>query len=651
MYKRRIKILLGGIGAVLLIIAGRLLQLQCLSEVDYRQEISRRMRQEDVLPASRGRILDRRGAILAVDEPCFDVCVDYRLLFARAGVDPNDPRRRAFWRKAALWRRRQQGDIVAGLHLPEGKYTRQQLADLGEEVFQRRLANTWKVLSELSGGETLLDAAVRNVVSRVEYMRDASLHKNPREQYMHHAVVSGLGESTAVAVKGKLDDMVGVTVRPSYRRRYPYSGAACHIIGFTGRLSAADLARLQDSGDRAAALGDEMIGKRGVEKMCDDVLRGRPGYENRHRLTGEVLDEQPAENGHDVHLTLDIDLQEELAGLFPAGATGCIVVLSVPRGEVLAMISLPGFDLNSYREDYAALAGDEMFFPLRHRAVAELYPPGSTAKPLVALAGLGSGTITAQTTYVCTGYMDPREPNAFRCWTAKRGLPPHGPLALVDAIKHSCNIYFYHLGQALGGRNLAEWYSMFGYADPPGLGLSDEVSGTVAGNASVGDCRQMGIGQGPIAVTPLHVANAMATIARDGEFRTPVLVLEGGPAQQRRQLPLTREQVAAVKLGMYKVCNESGGTAYRRFHGPDIAPLPISICGKTGTATVQPLIAPEGQERRGDMGWFAGFAPYRDPQVAFAVIVEYVQEGGGGGNAAPVALEAVRALVRRGYIR
>jgi len=651
MYKRRIKIFLAGIGTVMLVIAARLLQLQWLTEVDYREEISKRMRQDDVLPASRGHILDRQGAILAVDEPCFDLCVDYRLLYTWVGQDSDDLLKRAFWRRVVWWRRQQQKDLLAAMHLGVGKYTAPQLADLGEEVLARRLANTYRTLRDLAGTDFALMEKVRELVARVEYMRDASRHKNPREQFMAHPVIVGMDEATAVSVKSRLDDMVGVTVRPSFRRRYPYGEAACHIIGFTGQISPEELAKMTSGGEGDDDWrGDDIIGKRGVESMCEDVLRGRRGSRIRHRLTGEILAEQPAENGRDVHVTLDIVLQQELAGLFPPGATGCIVVLSVPRGEVLAMVSLPGFDLNTYRQEYPALASDEMYFPLRNRAVAELYPPGSAAKPIAALAGLGSGTITPQTVFTCTGYLDPREPNAFRCWTVSRGMSGHGPLDLVNAIKNSCNVYFYHVGGAMGGETIAEWYGMFGFTDPPGLGLPDERSGVVAARASLGDCRLMGIGQGPVGVTPVHVANAMATIARDGEFRTPVLVLEGGPAQQRRKLPLTQAQLDAVKLGMYKVCNERGGTAYKVFHGGEFLPLPVEVCGKTGTATVQPLKTADGRERRGDLAWFAGFGPYENPQIAFAVVVEYVQEGGGAANAGPIARETIRACVARGYI-
>ncbi|MCJ7545122.1 MAG: hypothetical protein MUP47_11290, partial [Phycisphaerae bacterium] len=386
-----------------------------------------------------------------------------------------------------------------------------------------------------------------------------------------------------------------------------------------------------------------------VERKCEDLLRGHRGNRRLHRITGAALSETPAQNGRDVHLTLDIALQQELAALIPPRTSGCIVVLSLPEGHVLAMVSVPGYDLNTYRESFAKLARDDLFFPLRHRAVSQLYAPGSTAKPIAALAGLGSGAIGLQTVFTCEGYFNPSDTTKFRCWTVARGMGGHGSLNVVEGLKHSCNVFFYHVGQEVGGPEMARWFGEFGFTSPPGLGLPEERAGIVDATPGVGESRLLAIGQGPVAVTPLHVANAMATIARDGLFRAPALVLEDAREVGSHQLALTGEQVAAVKEGMHKVVDEPGGTAYKVFHGEDAEPLGIEVCGKTGTATMAALKTSSGQRREGDMAWFAGFAPYRDPQIAFAVVLEYV-EGGGGANAGPVAREAIRACMKRGYL-
>ncbi|MGA2265095.1 MAG: penicillin-binding transpeptidase domain-containing protein [Phycisphaerae bacterium] len=654
MYERRVKMLLALMGLVFLGILTRLFQLQVWSGAQYRQEITRQTWRDDVLPASRGHILDRQGAILAVDEPCFDLCVDYRLLFSWFQTAPDDAARRAFRKKVAWWEGQQRKALLAAAGPREDRRSPEQWRDLGAEMLHQHVANTWRVASDLAGSDAALEETCRAIVARVERLRDASRHKNPREQFMAHPVVQELDEAQAVAVKAQLDDLAGVTVQPSFKRRYPYGQLACHVIGYTGQVSAADQEHKNSSDDNGDPyLDGEVIGKSGVERMCEDLLRGRRGNRRMNRITGALVSQIPTENGQDVHLTLDIALQEELAKLFPAGASGCIVVLSVPRGEVLAMVSLPGFDLNTFRADYAKLVKDDLYLPLRNRAVSQLYAPGSTAKPIVALAGLATGAIDLNTTFVCTGYLDPAEPNAYRCWTVKRGLPGHGPMNVVEGLKHSCNVFFYHVGQAVGGPRLAAWFAQFGFTESPHVGLPEERAGLVAPGAGLADSRQMGIGQGPIAVTPLHVANAMATIARDGVFCDPILVMEGAPSnlpREQRRLPLDPAYLAAVKLGMYKVVNDSDGTAYKPFHEGEFEPLGIDVCGKTGTATVAPETTASGRRREGDMAWFAGFAPYKNPQIAFAVVVEYVQQGGGAVNAGPIARETIRACMKRGYI-
>jgi penicillin-binding protein 2 len=650
MYKRRVKMLLALVGLVFLVIVTRLSQLQLFSGDQFRREIARRTWQDELLPASRGHILDRQGAILAVDEPCFDLCLDYRLLFSWTDGYGGDPVRRPFRKKVAWWEGQQRRRILASIGLGEDRYSKAQLRDLGAEMYRQRVANTWRVVRDLAGSDAALTEACRAVVARVERLRDVSRHKNPREQFLAHPVVRGLDEATAVAVKSQLDDLVGVSVQPSFKRRYPYGRLACHVVGFTGQVSPEEQdrsSRPDEEGD--PYLGGDIIGKSGVERMCEDLLRGQRGNRRLNRMTGATLGDMPAENGHDVHLTLDLGLQEELTKLFPQGASGCIVVLSLPGGEVLAMVSLPTFDLNTYPDDCAALAGDDLYFPLRNRAVSQLYPPGSAVKPIAALAGLGSAAINLETTFFCTGYFDPSEPNAFRCWTVSRGMPGHGPMNTVEGLKHSCNVFFYHVGQAVGGRGMADWFGQFGFTDSPHLGLPEERAGIVSPSPTQAEGRLMAIGQGPVAVTPLHVANAMATIARDGVFCWPVLVLEGDCPRERRQLPLSPSQLAAVKLGMHKVVNEPDGTAYKPFHGGEFEPLGVDVCGKTGTATTAVLRSADGRLRQGDMAWFAGFAPYRNPQIAFAVVVEYV-EGGGATVAGPVARETIRACLNRGYI-
>jgi penicillin-binding protein 2 len=225
----------------------------------------------------------------------------------------------------------------------------------------------------------------------------------------------------------------------------------------------------------------------------------------------------------------------------------------------------------------------------------------------------------------------------------------------------SCNIFFYHTGELMGVEGTSFWARQFGFSQRPGTGLVEEVSGIVPLHGTKGEARMLAIGQSGLAVTPLHVANAMATLARNGQFRSPKIVM--GPAaggQDPRALPGEEELYAAVRRGMDKVVNDPHSmTAYKYFHGPGVEELPFSLCGKTGTAQTGVRRVDTDADGRtdvtlsGNMVWFAGFAPKDQPKVAFAVMLEYVSnaDGGGGKNCAPIAREALRIWHRMGYLK
>jgi len=404
-----------------------------------------------------------------------------------------------------------------------------------------------------------------------------------------------------------------------------------------------------------------------VEKMCEERLRGRRGY--RVYRAGEVVDSEPAQPGADVHLTVDVQLQEATAAAFVQGKgdeTGAVVVLDVQSGDVLAMVSIPTYDLNRYheRDYYRRLSGELVSPPLLHRALKLMCAPGSTAKPVAALAALGAGRITQHTIFECIGGRFPH-PQAPKCWIGSLG-GEHGAIDLIEGLRYSCNVYFDHVGDVLGPDRLTEWYRRFGFGRRPGTGLPDEKAGVVLTDElsrklanrdmNVGDAWQMAIGQGTFSATPLQVANAMATIARGGVFLSPVISLEGGPQRERWDLPLSPDAVAAVHEGMRQVVHHHRGTAHRYLDGPELDALGFEFCGKTGTAQVPPQwIDSDGDGRAdqvvrsGDHAWFAGFAPAGNPQIAFAVLVEYA--GSGGSNAGPIALDIVRICRDFGYIK
>jgi penicillin-binding protein 2 len=641
MYKQRIKIFLVVIAVVLLAMSARLAYLQLYKGEEFRRQAEESVQDVEILPAARGQILDRNGRILAMDEPCYNFCLDYRLLTANAE-----------------WVRLQKRRISRAEHVSLGE---------AEQIYQRRRAATWKLAEELSraGGQTMSET-VAKIIRRVENVRQL-VGADIREERIAHAIVVGLDEKQRLAIESRMGELVGASIQPSHKRWYPFGDVACHVIGLTGEVSAEEMLKFNipdGQADRLTRmmknyLAGDVIGKSGVERMGEETLRGLRGYRRVRHSGGQVqvLEETPPQNGRDVHLTIDVELQKELAEMIRArGMTGSIIVVNVPNAEILAMVSVPTYNLNTYRRDYSSLAADHVNEPLAHRAVAGRYPPGSTAKPVAAMAGLAVGAITLDTTFDCQGYLN--TPDAFRCWIWNRSHTGHGPLNVVGGIKNSCNVFFYHTGERVGAERLCDWFRLVGFADAPGTHLPDEVAGRVPTAEWVrrtqkrdftpADARFMAIGQGFLEVTPMHVANEMATIARDGNFVTPMLALEG-ESGERRKLPIAPEYLQAVRQGMYEVVNEEGGSAYKVFH--EEQPLDIEVCGKTGTAQTHPLwfdanrngrMEAEEILRQGETAWFAGFAPRNNPRIAIAVMVEYVAEGGGPLNAAPIAREALR---------
>ncbi len=659
MYKRRIKVFFALVFFVMLILTGRLGYLQIVKGPEHLDEAILRVRNIQTLPPTRGRILDRQGRILAMDDPCFDLSLHYQFM-------TNDPN----W--SAAQRRRIE------------KQTGVSPSD-AQKILQQRVEESWRIARAVAGryGEDL-PLRVGKVVRRIRRMSRNGT-RDIAELYQYHAVVKGLDGQTALEIKSKLPGTVGLKVGSAHRRLYPRGRTASHVIGLMGRFDGLDpnaADKYNHPGDlpdwvywRDRYRGGDLIGISGIEKMCEPDLRGRRGYRVYH--AGKLHKERSATVGRDVQLTLDADFQDAIADAFvrmlPPGSTGSVVVLSVPRGEVLALVSIPTYDLNHYRRDFSYLVGEKVTLPLRNRAISQCYAPGSTLKPITALAALGAAKITPHSEFHCNGGLFTPNPQwAPKCWIAPLG-GEHGMIDLKKALRYSCNVYFDHLGQLLGPELLCEWLRKFGFGALPGTHLPEERSGTVPVSKSggdnphkshplsIGDAWQMAIGQGRISASPLHVANAMATVARGGRFLSPLLVTHLRTERIERDLRLPPDSIVAVQEGMHEVVHHRTGTA-NKYIRAELASLDCEFYGKTGTAQVPPQRIDSNADRRitaedmvvrtGNVAWFSGFAPYGRgiPEVAFAVMVEYVS-GGAAQHAAPIAAEVVRLGREFGYIQ
>ncbi len=359
---------------------------------------------------------------------------------------------------------------------------RRQQMEAAEKIFADRSTRAWALAAEACGSATNRDLMVGEIRSRVEPLI-ARRRSRPIEADSPQALVSELDEAAAAKLRARLSGTIGLSVEPALKRIYPAGEVACHIIGVTGPVTPRNRDRFNDtSADDLTRIREDyrindVIGQFGVEKLCETELRGFRGYRKTAGL-GQPEEVVDAHDGKDIHLTLDLDLQQELTRKYRQtypGRNGCAVLLNVSDGTVLAMVSIPTFDLNKYRQDYAHLAGDDFDFPLIHRAIARAYPPGSTAKPLAALAALGSGAITPATTFECQGRLFP-DKDYLKCTAV------HGRLDLTEAIAKSCNVYFYHVGETVERNHpgkLLEMYRAFGYGEPLLSGLAGESAGSL----------------------------------------------------------------------------------------------------------------------------------------------------------------------------
>jgi len=422
-----------------------------------------------------------------------------------------------------------------------------------------------------------------------------------------------------------------------------------------------DLLAGDTPGNLAGYLPGDSLGASGIERACEEALRGARGARLMH-LSGEEVRENRKDPvpGQTVRLTLDIDMQAEIhkAVLDPArqlrrGQDGQdhnvgLIVMGLD-GQLPVALSTPSFDLNQYDRQKLDLNRDEANLPLMNRAISAAYPPGSTVKPFVALAALTERLVSPTDTIVCQGRLNPRDHLHFACNSI------HGPVQLVTAIEASCNVYFYTMGSRLGIHPLARWYRDFGFGAVTGLGLREEENGRLVDpdkdprlaepDVAKATATMMGIGQGPIAVTPLQMAQAYATLLRGGVIIRPRLLLDGSPVTLPAHVNVPPEHLRTIRDGMELVVSGSRGTARH------VLNLHLPVAGKTGSAEAHRTVTgPDGRptSEPGTIAWFAGYAPADKPQY---VIVSVMEFGGHGGVAAtPLVKETILALERHHYL-
>lgn len=747
MYERRLKVFLGILIAITATLLVRCAQLQIVDGQVYQEKAARSMRRPELIETTRGSILDLRGRELAVDEPCLAASVDYRAITR----DEQWMKEQARIRLAAAYRGAGRAERSRLLEQELARLNKdldllwRTLAEVSgkslEEIEQLKAALRRRVemRKRYVWYKRYEDASQRHQQSETEpWFREwllsgdgapqiDSFAIDVAEESEPHVILSNISTEVHNRLAKQLDQFPGLVLARTKHRLYPLGEVACHLLGHLTAVDSEDLKQDPNPEDELKRyFPSDRVGRGGIEELCEQTLRGRRG--RREWIAGErrLISSVNPLPGKDVRITIDIDLQVQIEHVFqnvklPDGEEhemhGAAVVLDVPTGQVRALVSHPTFDANRFAELYPVLRDDAINKPLLNRATQLAVEPGSTVKPIVGIGAVTQGLIRTDQGIECTGYLiinGKRYPFG-RCWTASKyagqgidvahhKLPsqdphPDGHLIFSDALQRSCNVYFETLGDRLKIQGLAYWFGQFGLGRKTGIGIAEWpgwVPGDRRADGPVYPSVQWfsAIGQTQVAATPIQMANVAATIARDGTWLRPRLVVDDSdvrpipstqptePIPDEVKLKVSPAAMAAAKQGMGRVVNTRAGTG-RSLHDPQLV-----VAGKTGTAEVpplritlydenhRPLRDEQGRIQRwsprpstvgnrnldmlwyrggGKLGtdlshaWFIGFAPKDKPQIAFAVLLEY---GGSGGTDAGVVAKAVlEACKEHGYLR
>ena len=437
------------------------------------------------------------------------------------------------------------------------------------------------------------------------------------------------------------DDFPGVSIVIHPRRFYPHKNLAAHLIGYVGIVQE-DWTKLPEE-KRSSS---QIVGHSGIELLKNDYMIGLDGgrqaeVDHMGRELQVLGKSVPSVPGKNISLSLDIRLQK-VANEAMKGETGAVIVMNPRNGEILAMASFPDFDPNLFsggidQKNWNLLL-ENPEDPLGNKAIQGLYAPGSIFKVVTAYAGLDLGVISLKTEHVCNGFFSVKgREEPYKCWKEKG----HGKVALHDAIKGSCNVYFYNTGMALGVDIMHEYANVFGLGQLTGLGLMNEKAGLIPSSKwkkrilkeqwYPAENTAMAIGQGYIIVTPLQVINMINILANKGKLMPPKLFLKQEGLLQY-QLPLKEEFLEIIRKGMIAVVNENGGTA-RKVQFEE-----FTVAGKTATSQVVShktleTMDDEAKAKRlfQNHAWFVAFGPAEDPEISVLALVEH---GGGGSKAA-----------------
>lgn len=447
---------------------------------------------------------------------------------------------------------------------------------------------------------------------------ELKIHKYPLNRIL-------IAKNISDELAKKFKDINGLFIFRTAKRLYNIEAGTTHIVGYIGKINRSTLETNEDS----LYADDDYIGQVGLENIYDHEIHGVNGYEKYVRMAnGLELKKQnrflsaedsivPPIKGNNLVLSIDDRLQMILANSM-VGKKGAGVVLDIRTGTVLAMYSNPSYDPNNIKDVF-----NDVDHPLINRAISS-YAPGSTFKLVTALAALEMGVIDEHTKLQCHGtyYFGGR---AWHCWKHTG----HGSVDMRDAIKHSCDIYFYQLAQKVGLDNINKYARMLGIGEFTGIDLDVESAGKLPTikRTSPGVLLNTVIGQGIVQITPLQLANAYVTMLNGGKLYSPRLTMNGGQPIIRKNNNFKQHTIDFLMDALYAVVNEPGGTAYMT------RSRIVEVSGKTGTAQTAGL-----DKKKKDNAWFVGYYPVVEPQI---VVCVFVESGEHGSSVASIAFRIV----------
>ncbi len=603
-FTRRAMMLAGGQAVLMSTLVGRMYYLQVVEADKYRMQADDNRISTQLLAPSRGLILDRNGIAMAVNQHNYVV-------------------------------------QVIPEQTPSIDYT----------------------LDQLSQIILLTDN------DRARIHKDARRHRS----FVPITVRENLSWEEVARIEVNAPDLPGAVIDVGQSRYYPLQELGAHILGYVAAPSEADLQA--ESADSLLQLPGFRIGKAGVERVYDLALRGKGGTKKLEvNAVGRVINELERKEGVpgvDLTLTLDTRLQEFAARRL-GDQSAAVVVLDIHSGAVIVMASTPSFDPNAFNRGLTTAEWSNLvnnpYSPLTNKAIAGQFAPGSTFKPMTALAALENNAITPDTQVFCPGFTQLGN-FIFRCW--KHG--GHGLLNVEGALKHSCDVFFYEAARRVGIDRIHEMSARFGLSAQTGIDLPRELPGLVHSRTwkrhtlnqpwLPGETMINGIGQGYMLVTPLQLAVMVSRIANGGLGVVPHVardLITGSevhprPAPNWPSLNVSHQSLDVVRQGMIAVCNEPGGTGY----SARITEDGMWMAGKTGTAQVRHITTREreaGLKPLSEIPWkerdhalFIGFAPTEAPRYGVAVVVEH--GGHGGSVAAPIARDILIEVQKRDLAR